>query len=46
MRGYVSEIEKLSLENNSFRKVLYTDANSQLVMLSTNFSALSKGREK
>lgn len=34
MKGYVSDIEKLSLENNNFRKVLYTDKNCQLVLMS------------
>lgn len=34
MKGYVTNIEKLSLENTSFRKVLYTDKNSQLVLMS------------
>lgn len=34
MRGYVTNIEKLSLENDNFRKVLYTDKNSQLVLMS------------
>jgi len=34
MKGYVTNIEKLSLENNDFRKVLYTDKNSQLVLMS------------
>ena len=34
MKGYVSNIEKLSLENDNFRKVLYTDKNSQLVLMS------------
>lgn len=34
MNGYVSNIEKLSLENEDFRKVLYTDINSQLVLMS------------
>lgn len=34
MKGYVANIEKLSLENNNFRKVLYTDKNSQLVLMS------------
>ena len=29
MKGYVTNIEKLSLENENFRKVLYTDKNSQ-----------------
>ncbi len=34
MKGYVTNIEKLSLENTDFRKVLYTDKNSQLVLMS------------
>ena len=34
MKGYVTNIEKLSLENDAFRKVLYTDKNSQLVLMS------------
>lgn len=34
IKGYVSNIEKLSLENDNFRKVLYTDKNSQLVLMS------------
>lgn len=34
MNGYVENIEKLSLENDHFRKVLYTDNNSQLVLMS------------
>lgn len=34
MKGYVANIEKLSLENKNFRKVLYTDKNSQLVLMS------------
>lgn len=34
MKGYTSNIEKLSLENSNFRKVLYTDMNSQLVIMS------------
>ncbi len=34
MNGYVANIEKLSLENENFRKVLYTDKNSQLVVMS------------
>lgn len=29
MKGYITDIEKLSLENENFRKVLYTDKNSQ-----------------
>lgn len=34
MNGYVANIEKLSLENDNFRKVLYTDKNLQLVLMS------------
>lgn len=34
MKGYVTNIEKLSLENTDFRRVLYTDKNSQLVLMS------------
>ena len=34
MKGYVANIEKLSLENINFRKVLYTDKNSQMVLMS------------
>lgn len=34
MNGYVTNIEKLSLENENFRKVLYTDKNTQLVLMS------------
>jgi len=34
MNGYVENIEKLALENENFRKVLYTDKNSQLVLMS------------
>jgi mannose-6-phosphate isomerase-like protein (cupin superfamily) len=34
MKGYVTNIEKLSLENDNFRRVLYTDKNSQLVLMS------------
>lgn len=34
MNGYIANIEKLSLENDNFRKVLYTDKNSQLVLMS------------
>lgn len=34
MKGYVANIEKLSLENENFRKVLYTAKNSQLVLMS------------
>ena len=34
MDGYVVDIEKASLENKNFRKVLYTAKNSQLVVMS------------
>ncbi len=34
MKGYVTNIEKDSLENDNFRKVLYTAKNSQLVVMS------------
>lgn len=34
MKGYKDNIEKLTLENNNFRKVLYTSKNSQLVLMS------------
>lgn len=34
MKGYVTNIEKLSLENKNFRTVLYTAKNSQLVVMS------------
>jgi mannose-6-phosphate isomerase-like protein (cupin superfamily) len=34
MNGYIDNIEKLSLENNNFRKVLYTAKHSQLVLMS------------
>ncbi|MBI2049164.1 MAG: cupin domain-containing protein [Parcubacteria group bacterium] len=34
MKGYVSNIEQLSLENDYFRKVLYTDPRLQLVVMS------------
>ncbi|MDO8655585.1 MAG: cupin domain-containing protein [bacterium] len=34
MKGYVINIEKASLENEYFRKVLYTAKNSQLVLMS------------
>ncbi len=34
MKGYIANIEKLSLENTNFRKVLYTDTNTQLVVMS------------
>ncbi|MEK7650273.1 MAG: cupin domain-containing protein [Patescibacteria group bacterium] len=34
MKGYIANIEKLTLENENFRKVLYTDQKSQLVLMS------------
>jgi mannose-6-phosphate isomerase-like protein (cupin superfamily) len=34
MKGFIQNIEKLSLENDNFRKVLYTAKNSQLVLMS------------
>ena len=34
MRGYNSNIEKETLENTNFRKVLYTGKHSQLVLMS------------
>ena len=34
IHGYTANIKKLSLENNNFRKVLYTDKRSQLVLMS------------
>jgi len=34
MKGYVTNIEKDSLDNENFRKVLYTAKNSQLVVMS------------
>ncbi len=34
MKGYIENIEQLSLENEFFRKVLYTDTNVQLVVMS------------
>ena len=33
-KGYKDNIEKLTLENSNFRKVLYTAANCQLVLMS------------
>jgi len=33
MKGYITNIEKVSLENENFRKVLYTTKNSQLVLM-------------
>ena len=34
MHGYVDNLEKLALANENFRKVIYTDKNSQLVLMS------------
>ena len=34
MKGFTANIEKLTLENTNFRKVLYTDKNTQLVLMS------------
>lgn len=34
MKGYVANIEQLSLENDTYRTVLYTGKNSQLVLMS------------
>jgi len=34
MNGYTNNIEKLTVENNNFRKVLYTAKHSQLVVMS------------
>lgn len=34
MNGYIKNISALSLENENFRKVLYTTTNSQLVLMS------------
>lgn len=36
MNGFVINIEEASLENNNFRKVLYTALHSQLVVMSLN----------
>ena len=33
MKGYVENIEKISLENTNFRQVLYTGKHSQLVLM-------------
>lgn len=33
MKGFIANIEELSLENEYFRKVLYTDARVQLVVM-------------
>jgi len=34
MNGFVQDIEKLAVENDDFRQVLYTAKNSQLVLMS------------
>lgn len=34
MKGYYTNIEKLTLENNAFREVLYTSGHMQLVAMS------------
>jgi mannose-6-phosphate isomerase-like protein (cupin superfamily) len=34
MKGYIQNIEQLTLKNNNFRQVLYTAKNSQLVLMS------------
>ncbi|OGZ33316.1 MAG: cupin [Candidatus Portnoybacteria bacterium RIFCSPLOWO2_12_FULL_39_9] len=34
MKGYITNIEKATEENNDFRRVLYTAKNSQLVVMS------------
>lgn len=34
MTGYVANIDKETIENNNFRKVLYTGAHAQLVVMS------------
>lgn len=34
MKGYVGNIEKESLENSDFRRVIFTGPNSQLVLMS------------
>ena len=36
MKGYKDNIEKLTEENENFRKVLYTGKESQLVLMSLN----------
>ncbi|MBU3896036.1 cupin domain-containing protein [Patescibacteria group bacterium] len=36
MKGFLSNIEKDALDNNNFRKVLYTSVHSQLVLMSLN----------
>ena len=36
MKGFVNDIEKLTLDNGDFRRVLYTGHNLQLVVMSLN----------
>jgi len=36
MKGYVDDIERVTLENGDFRRVLYTGHNLQLVAMSIN----------
>lgn len=33
MKGFIADIEKLTLENSNFRRVLYTGKNLQLVLM-------------
>lgn len=34
MKGYIENIEKITLQNNNFRKVLFTGQHAQLVIMS------------
>ena len=36
MKGFKTNIEKAAVDNNNFRKVLYTSGHSQLVLMSLN----------
>jgi mannose-6-phosphate isomerase-like protein (cupin superfamily) len=36
MKGYITSIEKETIKNTDFRRVLYTGKNSQLVLMSLN----------
>ncbi len=36
MKGYIENIEKITKDNNNFRRVLYTAKHSQLVVMSLN----------
>jgi hypothetical protein len=40
MQGFHSNIEKLTLENENYRKVLYTGKHSQLVMMCLKLSTI------